>query len=138
MVMVSPQVAVSDDVNANVWVIVLTVSVNVRESVTVGLFESVAVTVNVKSPVTVGVPEITPAVENVTPVGSAPDVSVQVIGAMPPVAVMVAVYAELTVASFNVIASIDRALSIVTDSGDDISLRVVPLTSVNVATAVMS
>ena len=53
-------------------------------------FWSVAVTVNVNVPAVVGVPAITPpAVIGDSPVGSAPEVMVNVYGAAPPLAVMV-------------------------------------------------
>ena len=51
--------------------------------------ESVTVTVTLKSPVAVVVPEMTPAVEQVRPVGS--PVAPQVSGGLPPVAARVVV-----------------------------------------------
>ncbi len=62
----------------------LTASVSVCVAVCgVGDVESVAWSVKVKVPATDGVPEIEPP-ESVRPPGSAPDRSVQVIGAVPP------------------------------------------------------
>jgi hypothetical protein len=49
------------------------------------MLESVAVTVNDGLPAAVGVPEIVPEVLKESPVGSDPDVSVQVISPAPPV-----------------------------------------------------
>ena len=50
---------------------------------------SVARIVKVKAPSVVGVPERTPAVVRVSPVGSAPLITVKVYGLLPPLAVMV-------------------------------------------------
>ena len=50
---------------------------------------SVTVTVKLKVPSTVGVPESRPAPDKVRPVGSAPAVTENVYGALPPLAVNV-------------------------------------------------
>ena len=50
---------------------------------------SVAVTVNEAAPPTVGVPEISPAADNVSPVGKAPAVTAKVTAPTPPVAATV-------------------------------------------------
>jgi hypothetical protein len=55
----------------------------------VGVLESVTVTVKFALPAAVGVPEIVPELLSVNPAGSAPAVSVQVKGVMPPLAVRV-------------------------------------------------
>ena len=51
---------------------------------------SLALTVNVKLPCALGVPESVPVLEKVSPVGKEPDVTVKLYGALPPLAVMVA------------------------------------------------
>ena len=62
---------------------------------------SVTLTVNVEVPVPVGVPEITPPVLIVSPAGSEPAVMLNVYGRTPPVAAMLAEYAEFCVPLFN-------------------------------------
>jgi len=58
---------------------------------------SVAVIVNDELPWVVGVPESTPESESDNPAGSVPDVTANVTGAVPPVAVTVWLYADPTV-----------------------------------------
>jgi hypothetical protein len=58
---------------------------------------SVAVIVNEELPWAVGVPESTPDTESDNPAGRVPDVTANVTGAAPPVAVMVWLYADPTV-----------------------------------------
>jgi hypothetical protein len=65
----------------------LTVSVKDCEAVSCGEEESDAFTVKVNCPACVVVPESDPLDCNVIPVGSVPEVSVQLYGAVPPVAV---------------------------------------------------
>ncbi len=55
----------------------------------VGVALSAACTVTVEVPAVVGVPLITPEVDNVRPAGKVPVVTVQVYGAVPPIAVNV-------------------------------------------------
>jgi hypothetical protein len=60
----------------------------------IGVVESVTSAVKLNDPAVVGVPEIVPlAAASVRPGGSAPELTLQLYGAMPPVAVKVAVYA---------------------------------------------
>ena len=59
--------------------------------------ESVAFTVNVLEPAVVGVPAKTPEVFIVTPAGNVPAEIVQLTGAVPPLNVIVALYACVTV-----------------------------------------
>jgi hypothetical protein len=52
----------------------------------VGVVESVTFTVKVEVPVPVGVPEMTPEELRLRPIGSAPELTDQVYGVVPPVA----------------------------------------------------
>ena len=65
-------------------------TVRVYPCVPVQPFASVAVTVKPKVPVTRGEPERRPAGESVTPVGSAPPVTANVVVPTPPICVSVA------------------------------------------------
>src|SRR5450432_3525753 len=65
----------------------------------VQFFESLAWTVKVKVPGPVGIPERTPALESVSPLGRVPIVTVKVYGLLPPLAVMVWLYAAVVVPS---------------------------------------
>src|SRR5689334_22027070 len=72
----------------------LTVSVRVRLFVCAVVEESVTVNVSgVPCAVPLGVPEIAPLLDKARPAGSTPPVSVQTSGALPPVALNVAMYA---------------------------------------------
>lgn len=55
-------------------------------AVVAGEPESVTLTVNVEDPLVVGVPEITPAVESVSPAGKVPEETDQLYGLVPLVA----------------------------------------------------
>ena len=67
----------------------LMTNVEARVAVCAGVPESVAVIVNVLVPAAVGVPERTPALLRLRPGGKVPAVTVQVYGAVPPVATSV-------------------------------------------------
>src|SRR5471030_2180035 len=71
----------------------------VYDTAPVQVCESLAWTVNAKVPGPVGVPERTPAVESVRPPGRVPIVTVKVYGLLPPLAVMVWLYAAVVVPS---------------------------------------
>ena len=58
---------------------------------------SVAVTVKLNTPAVVGVPLRTPALESDRPVGTVPDVTAKLYGDVPPLAVIVWLYAVLNV-----------------------------------------
>ncbi len=62
----------------------------------VGVVESVTFAVNVNEPDAVGVPEIVPPDESVKPPGSAPVLTLQVYGVVPPLAASVVEYAVPT------------------------------------------
>ena len=63
------------------------------DAVSAGLLESVTFTINEEFPAADGVPEIAPVGASVKPAGSIPGETLQVYGAMPPVATRLAAYA---------------------------------------------
>jgi hypothetical protein len=69
--------------------------------------ESVAVIVKVDEPAVLGVPENTPADDRVKPAGSDPVVTENEYGAVPPVAVKVALYGRPTSACGKLVVVID-------------------------------
>ena len=62
----------------------------------VGVVESVTFTVKLNEPDAVGVPEMVPPEDSVRPVGKAPELRLQLYGAVPPLATSVVEYAVPT------------------------------------------
>jgi hypothetical protein len=72
-----------------------------RGAVVVCAAASVTLAVKLNVPAVVGVPEIWPAEESVSPLGSAPALTVQVYGVVPPLAARVVEYAVPSLAGGN-------------------------------------
>lgn len=89
-------------------------TVIVKVSVSVCPIASVPVTTNVAEDAVVGVPLIAPVLDIVTPAGSAPEVTANVYGVLPPVAAICALYGTPTSARPRVCAVTVTAVAAVT------------------------
>ena len=97
------------------------------DAVCAGLLESVTSTVNEEFPAADGVPEMAPVAASVKPTGSVPDSTLQVYGAVPPVAARLAAYATCTVPAVNDVVVI---VTVVTEGevGESFLSAVLPVT----------